>query len=340
MEAFVFFGIIIAVISIFLVAFSSSNQPDHPSTNVQFLEEFDEYIRLNFKELPFEDFEVPIDLGIKLQEECDKAGPTLTTLQQIVIEMEHHLGYRNNSAIVFLDKKGMMNKAGMIEKTSYSFSEITISVDRIYKAKNYIAIIAHELSHAYQEAKLKPLYQDKELSEKFTDALTVYIGFGHLYKDGLWAEKKTIDDYDKTTEKRRLGYLEEQHFETVFRMKDKLLLIKRQVERKKIERENDIKRARQLGEVYTQYKSYLIDQIDTLKEMGSISSMDLLLIQSTISKYIESNLDLHIIKTINVIEKVSDDQRKSSLYFLKSTITEMVEIKRKLDTIETRNTKP
>ena len=45
--------------------------------------------------------------------------------------------------------------------------------------------MAHEISHAFQQYYGHPTYNDDELeSEKFTDALALYLGFTNIYKNG------------------------------------------------------------------------------------------------------------------------------------------------------------
>ncbi len=117
--------------------------------------DFDNTIKFNFPELPFDEYKCPQELFQKLSVEIEKQHrPSIHTLQEILIDMEHHLGMKNNQSIITLEKIAE-GKAGYIEKSFYSFNEITVGYKDIYDANSYLSILAHELSHAYQYSKGK-----------------------------------------------------------------------------------------------------------------------------------------------------------------------------------------
>ena len=66
--------------------------------------EFDEYIRKYFPELPLEEYTIPFDLLLKFENQFFKSRePTMSLLQDIVRDMENHLGYKNHKSLVFLN---------------------------------------------------------------------------------------------------------------------------------------------------------------------------------------------------------------------------------------------
>lgn len=168
---------------------------------LDYLKTFGPYIRRRFKNLPLDQYSVPEKLYKQLDDEIiDKGHPSTSILQKIVIDMEKHLGFGCMHCIVSMEKLGK-NCAGYIEKESYDFNFVSIGYEYFYSADNYIAIIAHELSHAYQYKNGWPRFEDESKAEIFTDVLTAYLGFGLYTISG----KKTYGTNVSVT----LGYLEE-----------------------------------------------------------------------------------------------------------------------------------
>ena len=98
-----------------------------------------------------------------------------------------------------------------------NFSEITVYYNYEYEVKNYLAVLAHELSHAYQIAKGRPTYIKEEYNEYFTDALIVYLGFGKMYLDGMQKVEKDfkISTLTYSSKKLKLGYLSKRNITTL-----------------------------------------------------------------------------------------------------------------------------
>ena len=180
--------------------------------------EFDRIIKLNLPELPNEDWKCPSDLYENLEKEIKlNKKPTVLTLQMILISMEKHLGLKDNKSIIVLEKLDD-STPGYIEKHDYSFNEITLSYREFYNANCYIGILAHELSHAYQYSKrVENLFVDRNKQEKFTDALTFYLGFGEYTEKGKTVSyKKFVEATSRgnkyLTTTYTLGYLESSSF--------------------------------------------------------------------------------------------------------------------------------
>ena len=180
---------------------------------------FDNMIRQNFPELPKPSFKLNDYLFNKLEIECNNGVPHVDTLQKILIEMEHFLNITmSNQSIIFLEKN-KDNISGFISRQFYSLNEITICYDSCYNANNYIAILAHELSHAYQYSKNKSnLFGNLELNEEFTDALTFYLGFSEYFINGKEALKSDKDNIKRIT----LGYLNKNLFDDLVFSVEKL----------------------------------------------------------------------------------------------------------------------
>ncbi len=180
--------------------------------------EFDRIIKLNLPELPNEDWKCPLDLYNNLEKEIKlNKKPNVLTLQMILISMEKHLGLKDNKSIIVLEKLDD-STPGYIEKHDYSFNEITLSYREFYNANCYIGVLAHELSHAYQYSKrVENLFADRNKQEKFTDALTFYLGFGEYTEKGKTVTyKKFVEATSKgnkyLTTTYTLGYLESSSF--------------------------------------------------------------------------------------------------------------------------------
>ena len=207
--------------------------------------EFDEYIRKYFPELPLEEYTIPFDLLLKFENQFFKSRePTMSLLQDIVRDMENHLGYKNHKSLVFFEHNysdGFSNltkgprKAGLIMRDGSNFSEITVYYNYEYEVKNYLAVLAHELSHAYQIAKGRPTYIKEEYNEYFTDALIVYLGFGKMYLDGMQKVEKDfkISTLTYSSKKLKLGYLSKRNITTLIQYRERLLSEKKNLNIKK-----------------------------------------------------------------------------------------------------------
>lgn len=149
-------------------------------------------MRLNFVNLPHNDFELKKSLFDQLDKECKIGSVHVSTIQKILIEMEHFLGiFGKDQSIIFMEKIND-DMAGYIEKRDFILNEMTIGFNDIYSPYNYLSVLAHEVSHEFQFFNHKEhLFKDLMEAEEFTDDLTFYLGFGIYTEKGKIATKIT-----------------------------------------------------------------------------------------------------------------------------------------------------
>lgn len=239
-------------------------------------------VERHFPDLPFPKYQPPSGLLATLRSEVEKGKPTIVTLQSITMDMERHISLKEH-AIIHIEENGG-NNAGYIEKHDSVFSEISIFYSRVYDERQYLAILAHEISHEYQfSLSMQSIFSEQE-QEVFTDFLTFYLGFGDLTKEGKNARKTTSQPMSDgqvhlITETARLGYLDEIYFHygdyCPIRLKND------REKKAKLDRENRMYK-RKLSELIVLVPKYF-EQVQTLlsslKE-ATLSELDLLRVQS------------------------------------------------------------
>lgn len=300
-----------------------------------FIAVFNKAVIFNFPELPKPEFILKTDLFNQLEKECEEGKPTITTLQSILIEMEHHVGISSSNQSIIMFTKIDDNKAGYIEKMNYSLNEITIAYNDIFKANNYISILAHELSHAYQFSKNKhTLFTGTcNLNEKFTDALTFYLGFGEYTKKGKRAVKVTTamvgpNVYKKETRSSVLGYLNEGYFYFVEKNSNKLFSERK---KQKAEKDENNKMITKIEASLKAYKTYLESSfliIDDLKNK-QLSSSEFELISGFYIKYNESSYSVLESKIKNY-KTQNLSANKENLKIIETEMTDLFEIYNKI----------
>lgn len=197
--------------------------------------------------------------------------------------MESHLGIKCNFAHVSL-KSLEMDVAGEIKREDFSQYHIYIKPSDKYGHYNYLAILAHELSHSYQMRKGIE-YFDEHKKELFTDALTFYLGFGDIMMDG----KKTpgyhsrFDDsgIPKKEADGTLGYLGEENFVYLSKKVSDIFAKRKKAEEEKHEKHHLIIKIKSRFDALDMYISQIKLELDFLKN-EPLSSNDLNEIQSII----------------------------------------------------------
>ena len=168
-----------------------------------------------FSDLPATRYVPPTGLLLTLRDEIKAGRPTIMTLQAIAMDMEHHLSLKQRAIIHLVNEEA--NKAGYIEIHSESFNEISVCHNTVYDENQYLAILAHEISHEYQfSLSMQNLFPPDD-QELFTDFLTFYLGFGELTKNGKYAkrvDKRILPDgrIETITKTASIGYLDESDF--------------------------------------------------------------------------------------------------------------------------------
>lgn len=317
----------------------SSSVFTHEAVDIQIpaeINEFHKTIISNFPDLPFDEYDCPRDLYEKLFSEVQKGKPSISTLQAILIDMEHHIGLKNNKSIITLENIDD-NTAGYIENNYYYFNDITIGCKRIYNADSYLAILAHELAHAYQFSKSKQfIFSDKQKSERFTDALTFYLGFGILTQNGKKVSRTKMAGYNQNgdaeyeTETLVLGYLDEKYFDYLFEHSLSYKIEKEKLANEKAENTKIIKEIREILHSIKTYLDMIKNQIESIKH-NNISGSDFEEVQKIILKFNSTY--------INTIAFISNGYEKDNLSKNKITLAklrrEMEEIMRAYYFLET-----
>ena len=298
--------------------------------------EFDRMVKVYFQELPFAEYICPDNLYEKLKAETEKGKPTVSTLQTILIDMEHHLGMKNNQSIITLEKIED-NKAGYIEKQYYSFNDITVGYRDIYNADCYLAILSHELSHAYQFYKaLQNLFGDELKKERFTDALTFYLGFGKYTKLGKTVKRTKIIDFDPRntkyqTETVTLGYMDEGNFPFLEMLVDDLRVQKERAIKEKAEQIKVVKEIDKLLDAIGIYYDMVQSQLNNLKEK-KFSESDLKTIQSILVKF-DTDYLIRLKASLGEYKKGNLDVSKEKLSLIRKEMKEVMKATQDLNII-------
>ena len=117
----------------------SKPSPDEKDHILNLLIEFENAVRISFQHLPFNEYQVPSKLFEDLKKETMNGRPSVTTLQSILIDMEHYLGMKTNKSIIIFEKIDP-SRAGYIERNNYSLNEITVGYNHLYGPYNYLSM--------------------------------------------------------------------------------------------------------------------------------------------------------------------------------------------------------
>ncbi len=129
---------------------SGTNNQTYSQEMPPLVKEFDDVVRWNFPKLPDDEFKLDDSLFNTLEKECKSGKPEVSTVQKILIEMEHFLGIKGISQSIIFIEKIDDNKAGFFMSNDYTLNEITIGYNDIYNVYNYLYILSHEISHVFQ----------------------------------------------------------------------------------------------------------------------------------------------------------------------------------------------
>ena len=297
--------------------------------------EFDRAVRLHFQEFPYKEYSCPNSLYEKLKAEAEKGRPTVNTLQTILIDMEHHLGMKNNQSIITLEKIED-NRAGYIEKQYYSFNDITVGYRDIYNADCYLAILAHELSHAYQYYKMmQNLFSDKKM-ERFTDVLTFYLGFGRYTKAGKTVKRTKTIGFDPEnmryqTETVTLGYMNEGDFPYVEMLVNNLREQKERAAKEKAEQVKAVEEIDKLLDAISIYFETIQSQLNNLKNK-KFSEDELKTIQGILMRFDSDYLN-RLKASLGEYKKMNLAQSKEKLSFIRKEMEEAMKATQDLNTI-------
>lgn len=196
---------------------------------------FDKAVRVHYSELPLPNYCVPDSVWYRLVNYLHDEILLEDALRMSLKDMEKHLGViEGNGSKIEL---GEVEKetAGNISRHGYASNVIRIGFKEEYSPSTYIAILAHELSHAYQFRQGKEIVFEGLEEEQFTDVLTMYLGFGPYTLDGK--NGKGHENYEIGYVKTQVLKLAEKNVETLRKDREKQRII--DAENKKIEVEID-----------------------------------------------------------------------------------------------------
>lgn len=180
--------------------FSDSSIPDWNNQrllNDACIKEFDEFIAKVYPQLPLEEFKAKL------------VDTSIEEIRKFSNKMQKHLGFDKQIFIIEYGDNLNEKEAGLFRRDNILMCTIKIKNNLL---KSQIeAVLAHEMAHAYQSFFGKSNYDDgnEQLSEIFTDALTMYLGFGSFIKNGYYIPK-----FEKVE---RLGYIEAGDFFNVYK---------------------------------------------------------------------------------------------------------------------------
>ena len=181
-------------------------------------------IESKFPDLPLDDWKCDEELYETLNEEAKKGKPSVKTLQAVLMEMEKHIGLSNNKSIIILEEFDEQ-RSGKIDKGLSVLNEITVYCNDAFRADNYLCILAHEVSHAFQYSRRVPasIFNVKPdfSEEKLTDVLAFFLGFGLYAEKGKHAETVCLRSGGKShnsggkfaTQMMTIGYLDDAEIE-------------------------------------------------------------------------------------------------------------------------------
>ena len=187
---------------------SAKPNPDDLPENIAIRKKiwaFDAFVRDNFRKLPLDEISFSYDELYELTHTVGSGKLNVETLRPIVNKMLKHLNQTFNYASIEVCyvKPGEINKAGHIESDSH---KIVVNYDGKMTSNSVLALLAHEISHAYQFYEFSKYPGSEREVEEFTDFLTFYLGFGSLVEKG-YNYFYFDDDKEHREHKVRLGYL-------------------------------------------------------------------------------------------------------------------------------------
>ena len=281
------------------------------------LNKFDEYIKENFPFVPLEEYIIPNHILSSLDNSIAVSGkPSIESLRELAISMQKHLGYKDNKVIVEIKPSIPGQRvAGTHERLIISFSSIVIYYSNAYSAINIIQIMAHEMSHAFQQYYGHPCYSDDELeSEKFTDALAMYLGFGNIYKKG--------QKYKVGNTIYRLGYLLDNSLRHAYETYE-IRLIKekpiRETKRRFMELQSDAYKLLEGIKLHLEILEELIHNLDNRSDALEYKK-----------KYLDTDYLAGVFTVVNNLFKYTEEEAKKRIEIVKNELLILIEINQKL----------
>ena len=297
---------------------SPKTNPDDLPKNIELRKKiwkFDAFVRDNFPKLPLEEIEFSRE---ELHELSDTAGfgnLKVETLRPIVNKMLKHLNQTFNYASIEIRhvKPGELNQAGHIESTSH---RIVLNYDGHMTCNSVLALLAHEISHAYQFYEFSKYPGPEREVEEFTDFLTFYLGFGSLVQKGY---DYIYFDNEHHEHKVRLGYLDDYALSfsrtTMNGRKTMKEMALEEDEEKRIIKN----KAKQTSDMIPEYLNIISGTIENLSHCQTLSGDDMAEIGRTIHSF--QGIQVEHVKAIN--ERIQKESRLSELKIVQKEMNDL-----------------
>lgn len=268
---------------------------------------FDAFVRDNFENLPLEEFYFDNSQLNELKYSLSRKELTAEVLKPLVNTMIKHLNQTFNYANIVVNrvKPGETDHPGYIDGNR----QITVNYDGVMPYMSVLALLAHEISHAYQFYEFRKYPGETLEVEEFTDFLTYYLGFGNLVDNGHRY-------FDKDTPI-RLGYLNDYALsfsKTAMNARKTMRDIKRKEDEEIAYLKNNIK---QTADMIPEYIHLISAIVDNLSHCQTLESEDMSEIGNHVTEY--QNYYISEIRDLNEqsikendVDKLKDIYKKMS----------------------------
>lgn len=297
---------------------SPKTNPDDLPENIELRKKiwkFDAFVRDNFPKLPLEEIEFSRE---ELHELSDTAGfgnLKVETLRPIVNKMLRHLNQTFNYASIEIRhvKPGELNQAGHIESTSH---RIVLNYDGHMTCNSVLALLAHEISHAYQFYEFSKYPGPEREVEEFTDFLTFYLGFGSLVQKGY---DYIYFDNEHHEHKVRLGYLNDYALSFSRTTMNGRKAMKEMALEEDEEKRIIKNKAKQTSDMIPEYLNIISGTIENLSHCQTLSGDDMAEIGRTIHSF--QGIQVEHVKAIN--ERIQKESRLSELKIVQKEMNDL-----------------
>lgn len=271
---------------------------------------FDGFVRDNYPNLPLDEFKIEycdvdrIKKGLKDKSLC------ANDLNPVVNKMIKHLNQTFNYAFVDVNKVeiGELNTAGFVDSFKH---KIVVNYHELMNSDNILAILAHEVSHCYQYYESLKYIGSTEEIEKFTDFLTIYLGFGKLTLAG----KEYCIIGGGVEHRGVLGYLDKYSLMFAITTSNGRKEIKKILNDDKMKLSIIKKRSDQLVNIFSSYKENISSVSMRFNYFSNITEADSKLISELMYKnsQIDINYFMSIVQDIENFSEIEEFEKKEKL---------------------------
>lgn len=271
---------------------------------------FDSFVRDSYPNLPLDEFKIEycdvdrIKKGLKDKSLC------ANDLNPVVNKMIKHLNQTFNYAFVEVNKVEIeeLNTAGFVDSFRH---KIVVNYHLLMNSDNILAILAHEVSHCFQYYESSKYIGTTEEIEKFTDFLTIYLGFGKLTLAG----KEYCIIGGDVEHRGILGYLDKYSLMFAITTANGRKEIKKILNEDKMKLSIIKKRIDQLINIFSSYKENISSVIMRFNYFSNITEADSKLISKLMydNSQIDINYYLSIVQDIESLTEIEDLEKIEKL---------------------------